>query len=328
MADGRTRKIKFVYYDDGYNPVKAVQNYGKLTEQDHIFALFQTFGTPTNVALMKKANADGVPEAYVNAGDGPFSDRAANPWTIGWQPTYQAEGVAYGEHLAAQGKPLTVAVLRQADSFGEAHLEGLREGVKGSQVKITKVESYTATDATVDSQMSSLSTTRADVLYLAVVPRFAAGAVNHASTLGWKPTIYLPSVSSSISQVVTPGRLGGYPELYTTSFVKRADDPRWVKDPAIQDMTAQMKKYAPDANPATLNSAFTYAAAMAFVEALKTMKSTSRKDLMDALNALKTSDVGLLLPGITVDGTDQKTPPVTGLKLEHFKNGSWTNIEK
>jgi branched-chain amino acid transport system substrate-binding protein len=327
MADGKTRKIKFVYYDDGYTPAKAVQNYSKLVESDQVFALFQTFGTATNLAIMKKANEDGVPEAFVNAGDAVFSaDRTANPWTIGWQPTYASEGVAYGKYLAAQGKKLTVAVLRQSDTLGEVFLQGLEEGIAGSQVTVTKVESYSPTDATVDSQITSLAATKADVLYLAAIPSVVGGAINHAFTLGWQPKIIVASVSSSISQVIAPAHLTTYPELYSASFVKRTDDPLWSSDPAVQTMTAQMKKYAPDANPAILNAPFTYGAAVALVDALKNMKTTSRQGLMDSLNSLKVDDVGILLPGLGVDGTDRTGPPVNGITLQHFENGGWASV--
>ena len=56
MGDGKTRKIKFVYYDDGYDPAKTTQNFTKLVNQDNVFSLFQTFGTAPNIAIMKQAN--------------------------------------------------------------------------------------------------------------------------------------------------------------------------------------------------------------------------------------------------------------------------------
>ncbi|MFC4943518.1 ABC transporter substrate-binding protein [Pseudonocardia sp. GCM10023141] len=327
MSDGKQRKITFVYYDDAYTPAKAVQNYSKLVESDKVFSLFQTFGTATNLAIMKKANADGVPEAFVNAGDAVFSnDRTANPWTIGWQPTYASEGVAYGKYLASLGKPLTVAVLRQSDTLGDVYLHGLEEGVAGSQVTIAGVESYSPTDATVDSQITNLAATKADVLYLAAIPSVVGGAINHAFTLGWQPKVVIASVSSSISQVIAPAKLTGYPELYSASFVKRADDPLWANDPAVTTMTAQMKRYAADANPMISNAPYTYAAAAALVEALKGMKTISRQGLMDSLNALKVDDIDILLPGLGVDGTNRTAPPVNGITLQHFENGGWANL--
>jgi branched-chain amino acid transport system substrate-binding protein len=327
MSDGKTRKIDFRFYDDQYAPAKAVQNYSKLVESDKVFALFHTFGTATNLALMERANKDGVPEAFVNGGDAVFSDnRTANPWTIGWQPTFASEGEAYGTFLAGQHKPLTVAVLRQSDSFGEAFTKGFQKGIAGSQVSVVKTESYSPTDPTVDSQITSLAATKADVLFMATINSIAGSGINHALTLGWEPTVLLASVSSSISQVVGPANLTGYPKLYSASFVKRADDPLWRDDATITTMVDQMKQYAPDANPLIANASYTYAAAAAFVEALKAMKTIDRKGLMDALNSLKSNDIPVLLPGIGVDGTRATEPPVNGIRLQHFENGGWASL--
>src|SRR4051812_19192937 len=184
MGDGKTRKIKFVYYDDGYDPAKAAQNYQKLVNQSHVFSLFQTFGTAPNIAIQKNANSAGVPQVFVHAGDALFSDdQKAHPWTIGWQPTYEAEGEAYGKYLAGQNKPLTVAVLRQSDTLGSVYLSGFKQGIQGSKVKIVKVATYTPADSSVDSQISQLAATHADVLYMAVavVPLMISG-LQHVKT--------------------------------------------------------------------------------------------------------------------------------------------------
>lgn len=325
MADGKTRKIKFVFYDDGYDPAKAVQNYGKLVDSDHVFSLFQTFGTAPNLAIMKKANIDKVPQVYVHAGDALFSnDRAGSPWTIGWQPTYESEGIVYGKSLASQAKPMTVAVLRQADTLGEAFLQGMQEGIQGSQVTIAKVATYTPKDPTVDSQISTLAATKADALFMAVaIPSLMISGINHATTLGWNPTVFLASMSSSISQVVDPGRMTSNPNLYTASFVKAPDDPQWGNDQAVTNFKSQMAKSAPDANPNITNAQWGYGAATSLVDALKAMKTVSRQGLMDSIHALKNDGGGILLPGITMDGSDTQNPPLHGIKFEHFAKGSW-----
>lgn len=331
MSDGKTRKLVFKSYDDGYKADSAVQNYSKLVNQDHVFALLQTFGTATNIAVMPKANADGVPQVFVHAGDALFSDDPkGKPWTVGWQPTYEAEGKAQGEALAAQNKPLTVGVLRQSDTLGDAFLQGFQEGIQGTQVKIVGNETYAPRDATVDSQISSLAATKADVLFMAVsVPPLMIGGINHVVSLGWQPQIIMVSMSSSISQVINGGHLQDYPKLFTAECVKAPDDPQWQNDPAVKTMVSQMKQYAPNANPAITNAQWAYGAAVSFVDALKNMKKISRKGLMDAVRSLKQpGNIGILLPGVTYDGTDQHNPPVHGFQIEHYENGSWKAVGK
>ena len=45
------RKINFISRDDGYSPPKTVEVVRQLVEQDHVLLLFQTLGTPPNIAI-------------------------------------------------------------------------------------------------------------------------------------------------------------------------------------------------------------------------------------------------------------------------------------
>ena len=41
------KKIRIQAYDDGYNPIPAIENTIKLIEKDNVFLLFDYVGTPT-----------------------------------------------------------------------------------------------------------------------------------------------------------------------------------------------------------------------------------------------------------------------------------------
>ena len=45
------RKIKFITYDDGYSPPKAIEQARKLVESDEVLFIFQSLGTPSNSAI-------------------------------------------------------------------------------------------------------------------------------------------------------------------------------------------------------------------------------------------------------------------------------------
>ena len=47
------RKIKFISYDDGYSPPKAVEQARKLVESDEVLVVFNSLGTPSNSAIQK-----------------------------------------------------------------------------------------------------------------------------------------------------------------------------------------------------------------------------------------------------------------------------------
>src|SRR5579871_5058950 len=49
------RKIKFISYDDGYSPPKAVEQARKLVESDEVLLVFNPLGTPSNSAKIGRA---------------------------------------------------------------------------------------------------------------------------------------------------------------------------------------------------------------------------------------------------------------------------------
>src|SRR5439155_688583 len=87
------RKLNFVSLDDGYAPPKTVEMARQLLEQEQVLFLFQTLGTPTNTAIWKYMNDQHVPHLFVATGATKWGDPKGHPWTMGWQPTYQAQAI-------------------------------------------------------------------------------------------------------------------------------------------------------------------------------------------------------------------------------------------
>ncbi|MCW2963561.1 MAG: amino acid-binding protein, partial [Actinomycetia bacterium] len=91
------RKIDFRYDDDQYNPAMTVQLTHKYVEQDHAFALVGGLGTEPQAAVRQYLNDNKVPQLFVSTGATTFDrDWSQYPWTLGWQPDYEAEGAIYG----------------------------------------------------------------------------------------------------------------------------------------------------------------------------------------------------------------------------------------
>src|SRR5438067_1052373 len=64
----RGRKIRFISYDDGYNPAKTMEQARKLVESDEVLLIFNSLGTPTNTAIQKYMNRKKVPQLFIASG--------------------------------------------------------------------------------------------------------------------------------------------------------------------------------------------------------------------------------------------------------------------
>src|SRR3984957_19284725 len=92
------RKIKFISLDDGYSPPKTVEMVRQLVEQDKIFGLFQSLGTPCDRASPNYMHHKKVPQLYRAPGAPKWGDPKNLPWTMGFQPDYHTEAVIYAKH--------------------------------------------------------------------------------------------------------------------------------------------------------------------------------------------------------------------------------------
>ena len=330
MSDGKRRKIEYLALDDSYDPGKLVVNFRQLVNQDKVLAVVGSFGTPGNLAVMPETVQLGVPNIFMVSGASVFSaDPTKNPWTIGWLPTYESEGQAFGAFIKAQDKPGRVAVLSQNDDVGKAYVRGLEKGLEGSKADIVSRQTYEPTDPTVDSQIANLASSKADWFFSAVnVPRVQASGLKQIQLTGWKPATFVPTLTSNVSQVIRPSGAGDYfSELRSSTFNKVPGSPQFAKDADVVDYLARMKKYSPGVDPNILNAIWGYASAETVVESLKAMKTLSRQGLMDAVRGLKLAKVSMLLPGIGFDGGQPPQAPITGFKLQTFKNGAWVVSE-
>jgi branched-chain amino acid transport system substrate-binding protein len=104
------RRIIFISYDDTYSPPKTVEQARKLVESDEVLLLYGSLGTPTNSAIQKYMNSKKVPQLFVGSGATKWNDPKGFPWTMGWQPSYQAEANIYAKYLLSIKPDAKVAV--------------------------------------------------------------------------------------------------------------------------------------------------------------------------------------------------------------------------
>ena len=95
-----------------------------------MFAVFNSLGTEQNQAVREYLNPTKVPQLFVASGATTFGrDCKQYPYTIGFQPSYQAEGWVYGKYLARTRPGAKVAVLCQNDAYGKDLLAGPQAGL-------------------------------------------------------------------------------------------------------------------------------------------------------------------------------------------------------
>src|SRR5881397_1487959 len=76
-------------------------------------------GTEPQTAVRKYLNDNKVPQLFVSTGATTFDrDYTTYPWTLGWQPDYEAEGSIYGKYIGKNLPNAKLGILYQDDDYG------------------------------------------------------------------------------------------------------------------------------------------------------------------------------------------------------------------
>jgi branched-chain amino acid transport system substrate-binding protein len=322
------RKINFISVDDGYSPPKTVEMARKLVEQDQVLVLWGPLGTPPNSAIQKYMNMKKVPQLHVYTGATKWNDPKDFPWTMGWQPSYQAEARIYAAHLLKTKPGAKVAILYQNDDYGKDYLKGFHDGLGDKAASmIVKEVSYETSDPTVDSQVAQLQASGADVFFNITTPKFAAQAIRKAYDLGWRPVQYLNSVSGSIGAVLTPAGLDKSIGIISTQYLKDPKDPAWKDDKGMNEWRAFMKKYYPEGD---LNDVFNvsgYGAAQTLIQVLKQCgDNLTHENVMKQAANLQNFELNVLLPGIKINTSATDFAPIESEQLAKFDGKEWVRF--
>jgi branched-chain amino acid transport system substrate-binding protein len=315
------RKINFISYDDAFSPPKTVEQARKLVESDEVLLIFQSLGTPTNNAIQKYLDIKRVPQLFVATGATKFGDPKNFRWTMGWQPTYQTEGRIYAKYILENLPQGRIGILYQNDDSGRDYLKGLKDGLGADAAKrmIVAEIPYDPAEPTVDSQVVTLKTSGADIFFDEASPKFAAQAIRKAAEIGWKPTLFLASISNSVGSVLRPAGLENSKGLLSSNYIKDPTDPTWKDDPAIKEWAAFMDKYLPDGDKTSTFSVYGYATAQTMAQVLKQCgDELTRENVMKQAANLRNFKLGLLLPGITINTSPTDYFPIEQMQMSRF----------
>lgn len=319
------RKINFISLDDGYSPPKTVEQIRKLVEEDHVLFLAGTLGTPTNSAIHKYVNQQGVPHIFVNTGASKWDDPKNFPWTMGWNLSYPNEAKIYAQYLLKNKPDAKIAILYQNDDYGKDYVHGLKEGLGDKADSMIVAEaSYEVTDPTIDSQIVSLQASGADTFFNVTTPKFAAQAIRKVYDIGWKPLHILNNVSSSVGSVLKPAGLDKSVGIITALYFKDPTDPQWADYPDMKAYKEWFAKYYPEGD---INDAFNvagYSIGWGVVELLKKCgDDLTRANVMKQMESFKDVEAPMMLPGMKWNTSPTDFALIESGQLARFDGQKW-----
>jgi branched-chain amino acid transport system substrate-binding protein len=316
------RQVRFISYDDKSDPLSALALTRRLVQQDDVFLMFGSFGTPGNFAVRKYLNESQIPQLFIASGDDHLTDPSLFPWTIGWQPSSREEGRIYANYIQANYSGKGIVALWQNDQVGREIFRGVEDGL-GDVARMIRIDiAYDTADEHLDTHVSILKQSGAEIFLFAGMPADAARAIRTAANLNWHPVFIVNQMASSIAAALKPAGTENAVGVITATFLKDATDPAWQGE-AWQ---AFLYKFRRDGEDDVL-AAFGYAAAETLVHVLKNCgDDLSREAVIKAATSLRDYQGAVPLPGIKIGLGPSNFRPIKHLRLVQFDGRTWQPI--
>jgi ABC-type branched-subunit amino acid transport system substrate-binding protein len=325
------RQIVWKYLDDGYNPANTVQQTRALVEQQHVFALVGGLGTEPQQAVEQYLNQNKVPQLFVSTGATEFGSQYDKfPWTIGWQPDYQAEGAIYGKYIAKNLPGKKIGIIYQNDSYGQDYIIGLKGGLGAAKSQIISEQPFDVTAPSLAQQVVALKAANPDIVCIFGTPTPTIKTYATMKAVGFKPpNIFVNSVSATdtfMGLAVANSSADEVNGSISVGYVKDPKNPKYANDAAVKLYKRLMAKYAPGADPN--NGLYIYGMAKAYdtVQLLRSLgPNPTRAKLQAAWTHMNWTNP-FLLPGVKVHTTPNARYPISQMKLLRYNNGLWNEV--
>jgi ABC-type branched-subunit amino acid transport system substrate-binding protein len=321
------RKVRFISYDDNSDPTVALDLTRGLVERENVLLMFGSYGTPGNLAVRGFLNERKIPQLFVASGAEELIDPKAFPWTMGWQPSFRAEGRIYANYIQAFYPNGKIVILWQDDQFGRDLYKGIQEGLGDLARMIIVGIAFDIADAHVDGHVSILKRSGGEILVFAGVPTTASQVIRLVGDSRWHPAFLLNHAAASIGTALSPAGAENSAGVISAAFLKDPNDPVWRDDPAIKEWLSFMDKYYPKGDKASSAAVYGYAAAETLVQVLKQCgDDLSRENVMRQAAALRDYDPSVLLPGIKINTSPENFRPIRQMRLVQFDGRTWQPI--
>jgi branched-chain amino acid transport system substrate-binding protein len=159
------RRIELISVDDGYDPNRSIVAAKKLINEDKVFALVGSVGTPTSAAVQPIASAAGIPLI------GPFTGAeflrdADKDKVVNVRASYFQETETMVEHLTTDLGVTRIAIFYQDDAFGQAGLAGVKIALDKRGMTLAAEGSYERNTTAVKRALLTIKDARPEAVIM------------------------------------------------------------------------------------------------------------------------------------------------------------------
>ncbi len=313
------RKIRYVVEDHAYQMPKAIAGMNKLVNSDKVFAMFQSLGTPMNIAAFKLQDAKGIPNISPLSGARQMLQEPVKYHFAGTS-SYYAQILAGVKHLAgSKGHKVTCSMYLPTD-FGKEIKLATVDAAKANGLEFKAETTHKPDETDFIGAISKLKAEGCQLVTMALTVRQTITAYATARKIGWKDADFI-SASAGFHTVMAkvPGGItnGLHAAAGWADLLARMDNPK---------VAGWFKKYTEATGeklPGT-GALLGRSAAEAIVRALEAAgKDLTADSLVAGMETLDYQD-DFLDNRITYSATDHQGADVVVISV--IEDGNWKEI--
>ena len=200
-------RFMFTYYDDGYEPNKAIQNTRKLINEHKVFALIGAVGTPTSRAVVPITAEEGVPFVAPFTGASLFRDAEELPNVVNFRASYKQELDEMIDRLIDEKDITRIGILYQNDSFGKSGYQSTIASLDRYGLKPVASGLYERNTTAVKTAVFDLFLLKPEAVIIVGAYKPAAAAIKWSHEIDFKPLFFNISFvgSQSLEKELGPG---------------------------------------------------------------------------------------------------------------------------
>ena len=279
-------KFDLVSVDDGYEPGKSIDAAKKLINDDKVFALVGSVGTPTSAAVQPIATEAGVP--FIGAFTGAeFLRDPYKPGVVNVRASYFQETETMVDHLTKDLGVTRIAIFYQDDAFGQAGLAGVKRALDKRHMTLAAEGTYERNTTAVKGALLSIMKGKPEAVIMIGAYQPCAAFIKLAHQVKLDATFVNISFvgSDALAKELGSDAAG----VVITQVVPLPED---SSIGLVKRYQAALKASKPDAKPGFV-SLEGYMVGRLIIGALdKVEGEITRKALLDAITKTGTFDLG------------------------------------
>lgn len=280
------RKLELKSVDDGYEPTRSIGVVKKLLEEDKVFAIIGTVGTPTAAAILPIATNASVPVIGAFSGV-EFLREPYKPLVMNVRASYYQETEAMVEHLTKDLGYTRIGIMYQDDGYGQAGLAGLQRALEKRGMKLAGEGTYERNTVAIKAALLAVRKAKPEAVVMISSYKPAAAFIKLAREIKFDPTFVNVSFVGSDALAKELGSNGA--GVVVTQVVPFPLD---NKIPVVGRYQAALKSVAPDAKPGFV-SLEGYLVGRTLIAGLEKIDGApTRKGLIEAVQKASPIDVG------------------------------------